>query len=222
MTGLFETMLAIEGRVVQLDEHFARLARSARELQLPLPDEGGFFAAVMNAVQSDEEMSVRCIYEDGRFSATAGPIPAVTLQRRQGAHVVTLDRAIVRDQPRHKLTSYMTSRPAIPADAEEALFVDRHGDILEGTTTNVFAITGDTLITAGDAILPGIVRAWVIANATQVIGRNPTIAELRAGSFLTSSLTLLAPIVKIDGVGCAQPGHAFAQLQRLYAALTAP
>jgi branched-subunit amino acid aminotransferase/4-amino-4-deoxychorismate lyase len=218
MTGLFETMLAIGGRVVQSDEHFARLARSARELQLPAPDEEQFRAAIAGAVQSDEEMAVRCIYENARFTTTVGPIPIVTLHRREGAHVVTLDRHVVRDQPSHKLLSYMTSRPAIPAGANEALFVDVRGHILEGTTTNVFAVvsdTGDTLITARDAVLPGIVRAWVIEHATKVIERRPTVAELRAGSFLTSSLTLLAPIVTLDGVACKPPGREFERLRSL-------
>lgn len=217
MTGLFETMLAIGGRVVQRDEHFARLARSARELGLPTPDEEEFRSAVAGAVRSEEEMAVRCIYEDGKFTATTGPIPIVTLHRRDGAHVVTLGPAVVRDRPSHKLTSYLTSRPAIPAGANEALFVDGRGHILEGTTTNVFAIAGETLITARDAVLPGIVRAWVIEHATKVIQRRPTVAELRAGSFLTSSLTPLAPIVTLDGVACRPPGRVFVELRQMYA-----
>lgn len=216
MTGLFETMLATRGHVVQRDEHFARLARSARELGLPAPDEEEFRAAVAGVVRSEDEIAVRCVYERGRFTATAGPIPAVTLRRRHGAHVVTLDRGVVRDRPSHKLTSYITSRPAIPDGAEEALFVDEQGQILEGTTTNVFAIAGETLITAGDAILPGIVRAWVIEHAPNVIERRPTIAELHAGSFLTSSLTPLAPIVAVDGVACEPPGRVFRELREMY------
>jgi branched-subunit amino acid aminotransferase/4-amino-4-deoxychorismate lyase len=218
MTGLFETMLAVGGRVVQRDEHFARLARSARELGLPTPEEAEFRAAVDRAVRSEDEMAMRCIYENAQFTATSGPIPIVTLHRREGAHVVTLDRGVVRDRPSHKLTSYLTSRPAIPAGANEALFVDGHGHILEGTTTNVFAIAGETLITARDAVLPGIVRAWVIEHATKVIQRRPTVAELRAGSFLTSSLTPLAPIVTVDGGACEPPGQVFVRLREMYEA----
>jgi branched-subunit amino acid aminotransferase/4-amino-4-deoxychorismate lyase len=216
MTGLFETMLAVGGRVVQRDEHFARLARSARELGLGTPDEEEFRAAIDRAVRSEEEIAVRCIYENARFTATARPIPPLTLRRRQGAHVVTLERGVVRERPSHKLTSYITSRPAIPNGADEALFVDGRGHILEGTTTNVFAIAGETLITARDGILPGIVRAWVIEHTPNVIERCPTIAELHAGSFLTSSLTPLAPIVTVEGVGCEPPGNEFARLRQMY------
>lgn len=232
--GLFETMLVIGGRVVQLDEHFQRLAASADALQFPPPSERGFRAAVARAarnVQSLDEAALRCLYVEDtarwRLVATAGPIPPTTLRRRKGARVITLDRELSRAIPHHKLTSYAASivglRAAIAADADEGLFLDRCGRILEGTATNAFAIAGDTLITAPTraAILPGIVRAWVLDNAARVglavIERAPTIDELRAGSFLTSSLTTLAPIARLDGVACRTPGRAFARLRRLYA-----
>jgi branched-subunit amino acid aminotransferase/4-amino-4-deoxychorismate lyase len=154
------------------------------------------------------------VYENGRFTAETFPVPPITMRRRAGARVVTLDRAIVREQPRHKLVSYMTSRPAIPHDAEEALFVDAKGNVLEGTTTNVFAVAGDTLITASEGILPGIMRAVVLAEAKRVIERPPTIEELLAGSFLTSSLTLIAPIVSVNGVRSAGVPVLFADAPR--------
>jgi branched-chain amino acid aminotransferase len=208
---IFETMLAIGGRVVQLEEHFARLARSARELGLPAPDDGEFRDAL---VLPSDECAVRCVY-DGAFAVTSGPIPATTLRRRNGAHAITLDRSIVRESPQHKLTSYAEWLRTQIIDGDEGLFVDSEGRVLEGMVTNVFAVDGDTLTTSADGVLPGVVRGWVIDNA-RVIFRRPSIAELRAGSFLTSSLTLLAPIVSIDGVACARPGPVFEELRRRY------
>ena len=125
--------------------------------------------------------ALRCLYAQDstgwKVVATTFPIPATTLRRRRGARVITLARDLVRALPQHKLTSYAVSmiglRQAIDADADEGLFVDRRGRVLEGTTTNVFAIDGETLITARDAILPGIVRAWVIENASRVLYRPP-------------------------------------------------
>lgn len=224
--GLFETMLVRRGQVLQRDEHFRRLFDSARALRFPEPNEREFHAAIDKVAQNIDEGALRCVYaEDSsrwRLVATIGPIPATTLRRRKGARVITLDRELSRALPEHKMTSYAPSmiglRMAIDAGADEGLFVDRRGRVLEGTTTNVFAINDSTLITARTSILPGIVRAWVLANAARVgldvIERAPTIDELRAGSFLTSSLTLLAPIVTIDGLACERPGPAFAQLRR--------
>lgn len=230
--GLFETMLVRRGEIVQLDEHFQRLSASAVALGFPPPDERLFRRAVSRAAGnvSMDEAALRCLYVEDttrwRLVATAFPIPATTLRRRRGARVITLDRDLARALPHHKLTSYAASiiglRQALAAGADEGLFVDQRGRVLEGTNTNVFALNGSTLITAPSraAILPGIVRAWVIDQATElgleVIQRAPTVEELRNGGFLTSSLTMLAPIARLDGLVCRAPGIAFAQLRRLY------
>ncbi len=228
--GLFETMLVVRGQTFDLPEHFGRMAASAAALGFPAPDERAFRTAVTRAAKKKgltPECALRCLYaEDStgwRLVATTFPIPAATLRRRKGARVIMLARDLVRSLPEHKLTSYAASmvglRQAIDAGADEGLFVDRRGRVLEGTTTNVFAIDGDTLITARDGILPGIVRARVIEQASRVIYRPPTVEELRNGSFLTSSLTTLAPIRFVDGVRCAPPGPLFAKLLRSEKAL---
>jgi branched-chain amino acid aminotransferase len=120
------------------------------------------------------------------------------------------------------MTSYAACvlglRAALAAGADEGLFVDGRGRVLEGTNTNVFAVSGDTLVTARVGILPGIVRGWVIEHAARVIFRAPTVEELREGSFLTSSLTTLAPIVSVDGLRCRKPGAMFTKLRRLWSA----
>lgn len=221
--GLFETMLVVRGQTFDVRKHYERMAASAAALGFPPPDERAFRDAVTRAAKKKglTPTALRCLYAQDstgwKVVATTFPIPATTLRRRRGARVITLARDLVRALPQHKLTSYAVSmiglRQAIDADADEGLFVDRRGRVLEGTTTNVFAIDGETLITARDAILPGIVRAWVIENASRVLYRPPAVEELRNGSFLTSSLTGLAPIAMLDGVRCAKPGAAFAKLR---------
>lgn len=223
--GLFETMLVVRGQAFALPEHFRRMANSAETLGFPPPSERAFRSAIARALRDVAgECALRCVYAEDttrwRLVATTFPIPATTLRRRKGARVITLDRALVRALPQHKMTSYAASivglRQATDAGADEGLFVDRRGRVLEGTTTNVFAIDGETLITTREGILPGIVRAWVIENASRVVYRAPTVDELQKGSFLTSSLTGLAPIAMIDGVRCEAPGPLFAQLRRLW------
>jgi branched-subunit amino acid aminotransferase/4-amino-4-deoxychorismate lyase len=216
--GLFETMLVVGGQVFDVDAHFRRMAASAEALGFPVPEERTFRDAV----------ALRCVYvqDTARWQlvATTAPIPATTLRRRKGARVITLDRELTRALPRHKLTSYAPSmiglHQAIAAGADEGLFVDRRGRVLEGTTTNVFAIDGSTLITARTGILPGIVRAWVLENAPRaglgIVHRAPTVEELRNGSFLTSSLTILAPITHLDGIRCLSPGPVFAKLRWMW------
>jgi branched-subunit amino acid aminotransferase/4-amino-4-deoxychorismate lyase len=98
-----------------------------------------------------------------------------------------------------------------------------HGaGILEGTATNIFAVRDDVLITApiNAGILPGIVRAWVLATAPRiglrVEERAPAADEIREGGFFTGSLTTLSPIRTLDGHDCPPPGKAYAELARCY------
>jgi branched-subunit amino acid aminotransferase/4-amino-4-deoxychorismate lyase len=230
--GLFETMRVVRGRVVEAEEHLQRMLASARALAFPAPDADAFRRAVARAAKSVvrlDEGGVRCLYVDAgegmwRLLATAHAIPETTLRRRKRGRAITLAHA--RALPAHKLTSYAASaiglREALARNADEGLFIDRKGRVLEGTATNIFAIDGDTLLTAPvrDGILPGVVRAWVIANAARVgltiNERAPTIDELHAGSFFTSSLTTLAAIRAIDSRACRAPSRAFAALRRLY------
>jgi branched-chain amino acid aminotransferase len=229
VSGLFETMLVVRGEVVQRDEHFARLAASAQALGFPPPSEDAFRAAVALAAKQvqSHDAALRCTYvqenEGWRLIATTAPIPETTLQRREGARAITLD--LSRALPEHKTIPYEASviglQRARDAGANEGLFVDDRGHILEGTATNVFAITDTSLITApiSAGILPGIVRAWVLEHIDlAIIERAPTTAELREGGFVTSSLTLLAPLVELDGRACRKPGEAFEKLRRLYPA----
>jgi branched-chain amino acid aminotransferase len=51
--------------------------------------------------------------------------------------------------------------------AREALFVDAGGNVLEGATSNLFAVVDGTLVTppAGDVVLAGILRGRVLRAA---------------------------------------------------------
>ncbi|HET8774148.1 MAG TPA: aminotransferase class IV [Thermoanaerobaculia bacterium] len=216
MTGLFETMLAFRGRIVQFDEHVERMARSCRELGLEPLDEGAFRDAALASVW-EAEHALRVVYEDGTLSATAFDIPAPTRSRRTYGRATTLPAAMARPLPRYKrVPDDLDWRGVIPPRSDEALFVTPEGHILEGTSTNVFAVRDDVLITAPDGVLPGIVRAWVLARGLRVEERPPTVDDLRGGGFFTGSLTTLAPIRTLDGEACAPPGETYTELARLY------
>lgn len=226
--GLFETMLVRDGRIQRVADHYCRLYASAVALGFPAPDVDRFRETTRIAFESVatlDEAAMRCLFiatgsdlDDPAawtMVATAGPLPNVTIARRADGRVITLP-GMTRSLPLHKMTSYAAStiglRRATRAGASEGLFLDADGRVLEGTSTNVFAVAGDTLITAPveAGILPGIVRAAVLDHAARrgitVEQRPPSLDELRAGSFMTSSLTTIAPIREVDGVTCEAPG----------------
>ena len=108
------------------------------------------------------------------------------------------------------------------AGADEGFFTTDTGAILEGTSTNIFAIDGNVLSTppVSAGLLPGIVREWVLRNAEAaeltVTTRSLDREDLLAGSFMTSSLTLLAPVRSVDGHPARDPGDRVRELSRLF------
>lgn len=235
--GLFETMLVLRGRALQIDEHFARMRASCDALGFPGPDAEAFRTEVERACVStaENEAALRCVWIAGgsvddadgwQLAASTSAIPRVTRARRDFGRAITLDRSYGRSLPLHKMTSYAVCvvglRKAMALDADEALFVTRDGLVLEGTSTNVFATRDETLITAPSSagILPGVVRAWVLSAASRlgvsIEERAPSIEELLGGAFLTSSLTTLAELRMLDGRACATAGGTFVRLREMW------
>jgi branched-subunit amino acid aminotransferase/4-amino-4-deoxychorismate lyase len=140
--------------------------------------------------------------------------------------VIILGSDLGRTSPQLKSVSYIPSvlglREAHRREADEALFTNEKGRILEGTTSNVFAISGDTLVTppVSAGLLPGVMRRWVVENAARagldVRERTLTRKDLTGGSFLTGSLTRIARIRYVDGAKCRLPGPALRKLESLF------
>jgi branched-chain amino acid aminotransferase len=228
--GFFETILVVRGEPVLLEQHWRRLASGADSLRFPSPSREAFereARRAAGAVAELKEASTRVSWiaigsdvQDARswkLVSLSGPIPATTLARRRRGRVIVLGKHIPRPTPGLKTVSYVPSvlglREAHEKNADEALFTDARGRILEGTASNVFAVRGDVLVTppVSAGLLPGVMRGWVIARATAagiaVRERLLTRADLLAGSFLTGSLAKIVPIRTVDGARAADPGE---------------
>jgi branched-subunit amino acid aminotransferase/4-amino-4-deoxychorismate lyase len=238
--GFFETLLVVDGTALSLHEHCQRLIGSAVTLDLPSPSREELAGSVTRTLATRGECSgeyaLRILWiatgqpieerSSWELHATLAPLSPSSLRRRRLGRVILLPARHRRSEPEHKTISYfgtlLAARKAMATGADEALFTTDAGEILEGTATNVFALADDELITAPvDAgILPGVTRAWVIDRAAaaglKVVQRCPVKEELLAGSFMSGSLTTLAPIRSVDHEPCAEPGAPFAELRRLY------
>jgi branched-chain amino acid aminotransferase len=110
--------------------------------------------------------------------------------------------------------------------AHEALFADPHGQVLEGASSNIFAVRGGRLetppIQAG--ILGGITRDTVLELARRqgrvAVPRCLFPSDLYGAEevFLTSSIRELVPVVSIDGaaIGEGRPGPVARSLLAAY------
>jgi branched-chain amino acid aminotransferase len=115
------------------------------------------------------------------------------------------------------------------AGADEALFLDTQGHCSEATASNLFAWTGDALVTppVSCGALPGITREAVIevarANGITVAERIVELDDVLAAdeAFLTSSLRGIVPLVQVGRtpIGRGTPGERTRRMTAAYLAL---
>ncbi len=164
--GVFETLLVRDGRACLTEAHLARLAHSARLLDLPAPDLSAWRAGIEKAAaewaaQSPAEGALRLVYSRGREHGasptayvTVGALPdRIAAARRDGIGVVTLERGL----PAHgtdampwllagaKTLSYAVNmaalRHAARLGADDVIFVSTDGYLLEGPRSTVVIAT---------------------------------------------------------------------------------
>ncbi|MGH7145833.1 MAG: aminotransferase class IV [Planctomycetota bacterium] len=229
--GVFDFLRTYRLRPFQLEAHVRRLANSARLVGIRLP---GSRQRLMNICQelcvrnaALRELTLRLIVTAGPtrdgFWPDGTPTVAILvaplkpypdqLYRRGCAVITTL---LSRELPEAKTTNYLSARAALVAakkvGALEALYVNSAGDVLEGTTSNIFAVREGVLITPREGILSGITRECVLRlvrkNKLLEIREEPlALTALRHAdeAFLTSSNREVMPVTRIDSQPLAPP-----------------
>lgn len=217
--GVFETLLLRFGVPGLLEAHLSRLAESAAIVGLPPPDAAGWRRAVGIAAGrwgTADEGVLRMVHGRGTAFVTVSPVPGrVVTARRDGLAVVTLTRR-VSDGPwspvRAKSSSYAANvaalRHAAQLGADDAVFLDVDGNVLEGPRSAVVIEAGGELLTppASLPILAGttVAALFHIARRRGVTCREAMLntADLTAAQsvWLLSAVTLAARVHTLDGV----------------------
>jgi branched-chain amino acid aminotransferase len=106
---------------------------------------------------------------------------------------------------------------------QEAILLDDHGHVCEGTGENIYIVTRGEIATPGhhNSILDGITRRSIIQIAEDlgypVVERNIARAEMYLADevFMTGTAAELVPVVEIDDhkVGSGAPGEITRALQ---------
>jgi branched-chain amino acid aminotransferase len=245
--GVFDFLITYNKRPFKLAEHVARLENSARNIGLELRVSSDEICTIVNdTVRRNlhhDESNVRIVYtggvsSDGVTPEGNGKLMVMVTPRHllpetvytDGAKVITAD--IERFLPDAKSTSYLNAVYALQlanrADAIETVYVDRHQRVLEGTTSNIFFVQGNTLVTAGTDILPGITRQVIldlVRDRFQVelrdIGRNEL--DQVDEAFLTASNKEVVPVTRLDDrvIGGGVPGEKTREIMELFSEYTA-
>lgn len=228
--GIFDYLRTYGGKPFHLEAHLARLQRSARLIGLALPhslDEINQIVLETLSRNSYPEANVRIIVTggdsddnimprgDSRLVVLVTPFtPPPETWYREGVKVITerAERYIPEAKTLNYIPAIVALQKARAAGGIDALYVDRAGRALEGTTTNLFAFLGDVLVTPGDGILCGITREVVLELASdlyEVQIRDLSIEELMHADevFITSSNKQICPVRQIDDVVIGPPGR---------------
>jgi para-aminobenzoate synthetase / 4-amino-4-deoxychorismate lyase len=209
--GVFESILAVRGKIIRLAAHLARLDRSCRELYgQGIPDDLAGAAQQLASVHSDQDrLAIRVLARpsDGRLdlSLDANPLgarPASSTLRYQPRP----DRSW-----RHKwieraalVEAEAAVSPALPFFTSR----DRPQNITETARGNLFMQDQDGVWCTpplDEQVLPGVTRREVLDllddRQTPARIRRCSVEELRhsRGAFWTSSLSGAVPIAAVDG-----------------------
>ena len=240
--GVYEVMARVDGRIRAKSLHQARLQSSLDAIGLSVSVDD-IFADVDRLTEKAGLLDAKIYIQVTRGAASARDhafpskiSPTVFLTISEFAVVSQKPSiAIVRPDIRWRrnsiksvslLGNVLLMQEARDSGAHEAI-LHRDHLVTEASTSNVFVIRGQSLVTPllSDLILPGITRHLVIEMASQIgldVIEEPIHVDSLSeadGVFVSSSTRGLMPIVELDPggqVGNGQLTQAFMALQAAY------
>ncbi len=238
--GAYTTFRTYHGTMAaRLTEHLDRLTASAAldGYRISL-DHQATRAAIGEAVRragfAESRVRLTLTYEPASllYITVAQFVPLPDRLYTEGAHCLTAPPELRRENPRAKGTSFIgpgSEARAGLAEAHELLLLSPQGAILEGSSSNFFAVSHGVLRTAEEGVLIGTTRNLALACAEGLapIERRPILlSEVPAlqEAFLTSVSRGVLPVTAIDKLPIAsgRPGPITQELaRRLRAAIEA-
>jgi para-aminobenzoate synthetase/4-amino-4-deoxychorismate lyase len=205
--GVFETLLIVDGRPVELDAHLARLEASLAELY---PGRAALDLGTMDAPQRDCAMRIDVVPHDDRLETKISFREIGQLAGSAALHSLAVPGGLGAHKWRDRsLLDHAQARlGGLP------LVVDIDGGMLEASRANLFAVRDGALFTPplDGRILPGVTRARVIELAKSAaipVHERPLRRDdlLRADEVLLSgSVRGIEPAASLDGTALAGAG----------------
>ncbi len=237
--GAYTTLRTFNGsRVLHLDDHLSRLEKTSSLVENPLCLErnlvrNAIWEAVKKAqrITGAEDFRIRFTLDlqdhPGDLYLALQPLVIPTdTDYQQGVPVIT--HHMQRLLPKAKLTRFIQRsgdvRRAMPSGVNETIMVNENGFILEGLSSNFFAVIDGELWTAEEGVLSGITRSLVLEGILTLgltchlkPARQEDIPRFQE-AFITSSSRAVLPVNRIDGQALpSAPGPITQKLMRFYA-----
>lgn len=216
--GVFDTLVVRHRRPVFIDRHLRRLRRGIERLQLNVPlTDLEFVDAISQLIDANEltDARVRITVTPGAGSSPRdrGPTPlvAITTAPLQPSPESVSLCTVTWTRNEHSPLAGMKStswgdnavilRHAHERGFDNAILCDTSGRLSECTTSNLFLVVDDQLLTPSleSGCLPGIIREVLIeANVATASVLTPADLERATEVFVTSSTTGVMPVHRVD------------------------
>lgn len=228
--GVYTTMRTYQrDRVLGLKAHLQRLVDSLAELNrlhpVDLPAVRAALREVIECENSDAlRLRITVPFEGEGVYISVEPFAAFPGDfYTRGVRCVT--SYLERHMPAAKHTSFIAPSRSARAEADpeihEMLMRNRAGEILEGLSSNFFALINRVLHTAGEGVLEGVTRSIVLAEAAGVVpvSMQPIHVDDLPGvgeAFITSSGREVMPVRQVDSILIGDPGPVTHRLMQRY------
>jgi len=221
--GVYETLRTYGGKVWQIDEHLKRLIRSAVFIGLDIPwslrQMGSWILqTVKNNGFGESRIRMTVTRGENGFDFGKAKKPTICIQVQklepqparvysQGVRAVSfcVERTLPEAKTLNLLPMAMAQRFMLKQMAYEALLVNHHGCVTEGTVTNVFMVKNRVLVTPNRGMLAGTTRDVILKIArklkVKVELRDIKLPEMyRADEiFISNAPRGIVPVVRLDG-----------------------
>jgi len=215
--GVYESIRISKGVINFLDNHIARLIKSAKIINLEhyFSHETlrNYIKELATTVDIDA-FNIKILLYGGNtvggaqlFIIPSTPLFPDKRLYRNGASLITTryERLYPNAKTLNMLGSYIAYKQAKKHSCYDSLLVSTTGEIPEGTRTNFYAVKGGVIHTAPDKdVLEGVTRE-IMLHVARVTGINVVFEPILKndlqsydGFFITSTSTKLMPVSKID------------------------
>lgn len=238
--GAYTTFRTFDHRkALRLEDHLRRLEQTAELTGQPQNlDRGVIRYALSQALEevaslSDDwriRLTLDLQTQPGVLFLSFEPLQTLPAEAYQNG-ILAVTRSLERQLPKAKLTRFISRansvRQELPSSINEVIMVDAQGCLLEGLSSNFFAVRDGVLFTADEGVLNGVTRALVLQAADRLkiaIQFTPvSMAEISQvdEAFITSASRGVLPVRQIDRVqiGDLCPGKLSRQLMHTYQVL---
>ncbi len=240
--AVFDSMVASNDTILDLDHHIARFVNSAKIARIPLKYSKTELREALQKVLRKNKLpfsKVRIFVTPGQspdsltFVPSTGSLFIIVEPYNHPASeiydkgVTLMTAEYQRPIAQAKSTNYMLAvnlqEERRKRKAFEILYTFQ-GTVYECSTSNFFLVKGKQLLTSNQGVLSGITRKFVLAAAKKAglvpVERVITMKDLRNAdeAFISGTYKGIVPVIKVDDIiiGNGKVGHAAQSFQNLY------